>query len=433
MVFIDWIVGLDTKKLLVPLKFQPTKATHRGWIVNPFGRNPWWCFFAGFPPALLATILIFMDQQITAVIVNRKENKLRKGCGYHLDLLVIALQIGVCTVLGTPWFVAATVLSINHVRSLTKESESAAPGERPKFLGIREQRLTGTLVFVMVGLSAFMAKVLKFIPMSVLYGVFLFMGVSSLKGIQFVQRLLVVFMPAKYQPDYMYLRHVPTTRVHLFTAIQTLCLAGLCVIKEIKSISIVFPLMVLAMCFIRKALDYVFSRHELKWLDDIMPESHKREKEEKKKKLMQAQETDANGSEDADPTVNVAIFVPPAATPEPQCNISDEISKTSNWKHLDSDTQLRNRNKSGSAEKIAAGKNGPSVDIKSSPPRSGTGGQPVKFRIADDDDDELGGTPPLPSAPIAGNLDVKPPPYIMIESPSSGRISGAGGGSPTHV
>ena len=37
------------------------------------------------------------------------------------------------------------------------------------------------------------------------------------------------------------------------------------------------------MCFIRKALDWLFTRHELKWLDDIMPESHKREKEEKKK------------------------------------------------------------------------------------------------------------------------------------------------------
>jgi len=42
------------------------------------------------------------------------------------------------------------------------------------------------------------------------------------------------------------------------------------------------------MCFIRKALDWLFTRHELKWLDDIMPESHKREKEEKKKKMNQA-------------------------------------------------------------------------------------------------------------------------------------------------
>ena len=88
-------------------------------------------------PAILGTILVFMDQQITAVIVNRKEHKLNKGCGYHLDLFIVAVLIGVCSVFGLPWFVAATVLSINHVKSLTRESETAAPGEKPQFLGIR--------------------------------------------------------------------------------------------------------------------------------------------------------------------------------------------------------------------------------------------------------------------------------------------------------
>jgi sodium bicarbonate transporter 10 len=39
--------------------------------------------------------------------------------------------------MGLPWFVAATVLSINHVNSLKLESECAAPGEKPKFLGCR--------------------------------------------------------------------------------------------------------------------------------------------------------------------------------------------------------------------------------------------------------------------------------------------------------
>lgn len=43
----------------------------------PFGKNPWWIYLASFVPALLVTILIFMDQQISAVIVNRKENKLK--------------------------------------------------------------------------------------------------------------------------------------------------------------------------------------------------------------------------------------------------------------------------------------------------------------------------------------------------------------------
>lgn len=43
----------------------------------PFGGNPWWVYLAAALPALLVTILIFMDQQITAVIVNRKEHKLK--------------------------------------------------------------------------------------------------------------------------------------------------------------------------------------------------------------------------------------------------------------------------------------------------------------------------------------------------------------------
>ena len=51
----------------------------------------------------------------------------------------MAIIIIVKSVFGLPWFVAATVLSINHIQSLTKESESSAPGEKPQFLGIREQ------------------------------------------------------------------------------------------------------------------------------------------------------------------------------------------------------------------------------------------------------------------------------------------------------
>ena len=62
---------------------------------------------------------------------------MQKGGGYHLDLLIVTVCIMVCSIFGLPWFVAATVLSINHVKSLTRESETAAPGEKPQFLGIR--------------------------------------------------------------------------------------------------------------------------------------------------------------------------------------------------------------------------------------------------------------------------------------------------------
>jgi hypothetical protein len=51
-------------------------------------------------------------------------------------------------------------------------------------------------------------------------------------------------MPAKYQPDYKYLRHVNTKRVHLFTIIQLISTAGLYLIKYIDVVAITFPLLV---------------------------------------------------------------------------------------------------------------------------------------------------------------------------------------------
>uniref|UniRef100_A0A8C7F2H6 Anion exchange protein n=1 Tax=Oncorhynchus kisutch TaxID=8019 RepID=A0A8C7F2H6_ONCKI len=276
--------GLDlytvTNRLLFwGQKGCPTRPD-RGWIVLPFGKNPWWVYLASFVPALLVTILIFMDQQISAVIVNRKENKLRKGCGYHLDLFWVGVLMAACSFLGLPWYVAATVISIAHIDSLKMESESSAPGEQPQFLGVREQRLTGILVFVLTGVSIFLAPILQFIPMPVLYGVFLYMGVASLSGIQFWERIKLYMMPSKYQPDFPFLRHVPLRRVHLFTLVQIICLAVLWVLKS-TVLAILFPVMILGLLVVRKMLDMVFSQHDLAWIDDILPGKDK--KKEKKK------------------------------------------------------------------------------------------------------------------------------------------------------
>ncbi|KRJ97399.1 sodium-driven chloride bicarbonate exchanger isoform X19 [Drosophila yakuba] len=276
MSFFDYSMGVPTQKLEVPNELKPTLST-RGWLIPPFAeKNPWWSPIIAVFPALLGTILIFMDQQITAVIVNRKENKLKKGCGYHLDLFILSILIAICSMMGLPWFVAATVLSINHVNSLKLESECSAPGEKPQFLGVREQRVTHILIFLTIGVSVLLTPLLGNIPMPVLFGVFLYMGVASLKGLQFFDRILIMFMPAKYQPDYMFLRQVPIKRVHLFTMIQLACLIILWLIKSFSQTSILFPLMLVVMIGIRKALDLVFTRRELKILDDIMPEMTKR-------------------------------------------------------------------------------------------------------------------------------------------------------------
>jgi len=79
-ILLDIYMGLDTPKLAVPNEFRPTRPD-RGWLVSPIKDNPPWAIALALPFSILATILIFMDQQITAVIVNRRENKLKKSCG----------------------------------------------------------------------------------------------------------------------------------------------------------------------------------------------------------------------------------------------------------------------------------------------------------------------------------------------------------------
>ncbi|NXF38091.1 S4A4 protein, partial [Nyctibius bracteatus] len=292
---IDALVGVDTPKLIVPSEFKPT-SPERGWFIPPFGGNPWWVYLAAAIPALLVTILIFMDQQITAVIVNRKEHKLKKGAGYHLDLFWVAVLMIVCSFMGLPWYVAATVISIAHIDSLKMETETSAPGEQPKFLGVREQRVTGVIVFILTGVSVFMAPILKFIPMPVLYGVFLYMGVASLNGVQFMDRLKLLLMPLKHQPDFIYLRHVPLRRVHLFTFLQVVCLALLWILKSTVA-AIIFPVMILALVAVRKAMDYLFSQHDLSFLDDVIPEKDKKKKEDEKKKKKKKGSVDSDNDD----------------------------------------------------------------------------------------------------------------------------------------
>ncbi|XP_039308128.1 electroneutral sodium bicarbonate exchanger 1 isoform X7 [Solenopsis invicta] len=342
---LDHFVGIPTPKLEVPTEFKPT-LEGRGWIIWPFQRNPWWSAIGACLPALLGTILIFMDQQITAVIVNRKENKLKKGCGYHLDLFILAILIEICSVMGLPWFVAATVLSINHVNSLKLESECAAPGEKPHFLGVREQRVTHILIFLMIGCSVLLTPMLRNIPMPVLFGVFLYMGAASLKGLQFFDRILIMLMPVKYQPDYMFLRQVPLKRVHMFTAIQLTCLACLWLIKSFSHTSILFPLMLVVMIGIRKSLDFIFTQRELKILDDIMPEPSKKHADDLRK-LENGE--DQNETMRYGPPGNIQISLANGnimKIPLASINISEEVNKTGIWQQVNEGNEKTKQSKS---------------------------------------------------------------------------------------
>ncbi|CAM5087909.1 unnamed protein product [Natator depressus] len=271
MVLVDYtITDTYTQKLNVPTGLSVTSPQKRGWFIHPLGSRqafPMWMMFASAIPALLVFILIFMETQITTLIVSKKERKLLKGSGFHLDLLLIGTMGGLCALFGLPWLTAATVRSVTHVNALTVMSKAIAPGEKPKIEEVKEQRVTGVAIAVLVGLSIVMGNMLRRIPLAVLFGIFLYMGVTSLTGIQLYERLLLIFMPSKHHPDHVYVVKVKTWRMNLFTCIQLACIVVLWVVKSTVA-SLAFPFVLIMTVPLRRfLLPRFFQDRELKALD----------------------------------------------------------------------------------------------------------------------------------------------------------------------
>lgn len=104
--------------------------------------------------------------------MNAKHRKLKKGTGFNLDLLLggkifhfqyniirikyflalfKALMMTVNSLFGLPWMCSAPVRTLAHWASLTIYSTSIIPGEKPKLINVKEQRVTSILVHIAIG------------------------------------------------------------------------------------------------------------------------------------------------------------------------------------------------------------------------------------------------------------------------------------------
>jgi hypothetical protein len=242
-------------------------TTGRSWLV-PFAETPRWVIWLSIVPALLCSLLVFLDQNITARLVNSPDNNLQKGEAYHLDLLVVGVLIAACSIFGLPWLVAATVRSLNHVRSLatTEDIVDKAGASHTHILHVRENRLTGVAIHLLIGISLLLLPLIKYIPLSVLFGLFLYMGVVSMKGNQFFERLsLWATDPALY-PRTHFVRRVPWRVMHVFTVIQLVCLVVLWFVKT-SAWGLLFPLFVAMLVPVRFLLGKLFEPQYLAALD----------------------------------------------------------------------------------------------------------------------------------------------------------------------
>jgi hypothetical protein len=251
-------------------------TTGRPWLVNIF-EIPTWAIFATIGPAILAVILLFLDQNITTRLVNSPDNKLVKGSGYHLDLAVVGIIVLVGSLFALPWIVAATVHSLNHVKALASvKVEDIGGGVKKEIIvSVRENRLSGLGIHTMIAASLLFMSYVAYIPMPVLFGLFLFMGFASLTGNQFYERIMLWVTDPKLYPSTSYLKLMPPKEVHKFTFIQLVCFIILWILKTSK-IGILFPLMIAALVPIRLFISKYFEKEHI---DALIAEDMEEEEE----------------------------------------------------------------------------------------------------------------------------------------------------------
>lgn len=172
-------------------------------------------FSIALPLGFSLSILFFIDQCISAAMVHAKSNKIAKGTYYHWDIFLVAAINIVLSVLGLPWIHGALPHSPMHaqqladivhiervikVRSDNHNGNSAdKPAESVRFeykierqvAVCRETRLSAFVSHILLSLSVFLLPIpLQFVPVPVVYGLFLYLSVTSLTGNGFFERMV---------------------------------------------------------------------------------------------------------------------------------------------------------------------------------------------------------------------------------------------------
>ncbi|XP_078600895.1 solute carrier family 4 member 11-like [Branchiostoma floridae x Branchiostoma japonicum] len=204
------------------------------------------------------SLLFFMDQNITAAIVNSPAHKLKKSSAYNLDLLVIGIINGILSVFGLPWLHGTLPHSPLHVRALADVEDRVDQGRLYSIIvRVRETRLAAVLSHIFIGLSLLLLpSPLNYITEPVLNGLFIFFALISFSGNQFYERLVLILTEQSAYPPNHYIRHVPLAKIHLFTFCQVLQLAVLCGLglSAMPYLEMIFPIVLLALLPIRHRL-----------------------------------------------------------------------------------------------------------------------------------------------------------------------------------
>lgn len=213
---------VDVDKLDVPDSFGTTSG--RDWFVDLTDLPPW-AVFAAILPGFITTVLFFFDHNVSSLMAQAPEFKLKKGSAFHWDFFVVGVCIFITGILGIPPTNGLIPQAPLHVKSLitTKRTHDHITNRHhDEVVDVAEQRVSNCMQAGLIGMMCFppFLDVIRLIPNAALNGLFLYMGYASFHGNQFAERFtLVVMEPHLRHSHHAYFR-VPFDVLRKFTLLQ---------------------------------------------------------------------------------------------------------------------------------------------------------------------------------------------------------------------
>ncbi|XP_078264916.1 solute carrier family 4 member 11 isoform X2 [Rhinoraja longicauda] len=237
---------------ITPFSYNPNKAMFN---LAPFHVLSVGAIFGGMGLGFLLSMLFYLEQNIVMSLTNAPQHRLKKGTGYHWDIFLVGIINIALSIFGLPWVHSAFPHSPLHVRALAFVEQRVENGHLYEtIVHVRETRVSALVAHILVGISLLMLPVpLQWIPKPVLYGLFLYVSVTSIDGCQFFERLALLFTEQTSYPPTHYIRRVPQRKIHYFTGIQVIEVVILCGfgMAPLPYLKMVFPPIMLAMVPIR--------------------------------------------------------------------------------------------------------------------------------------------------------------------------------------
>ncbi|KAJ3359515.1 hypothetical protein HDU91_004912 [Kappamyces sp. JEL0680] len=186
------------KLLPTPLVFGPSNG-RSSFLVSPLDVSvP--LVFAAFIPAVILTVLIFFDHNVSSLLAQQQIGvKLKKPSAYNWDFVLIGVLMALTGLFGLPFTHGLIPQAPLHIRalSLTKQQDGAVDENGTSTAQLlatttveqRVSNLVQSILTIFFCTISGLLVLLSSIPVAALNGLFLFMGLEAFTNNAFTARL----------------------------------------------------------------------------------------------------------------------------------------------------------------------------------------------------------------------------------------------------